>query len=62
MSESEREPTVSSHILAGAIDTHRAFAIFNWAIPIGLVVFAVMRTVRSSAEAGESETVPASSG
>jgi hypothetical protein len=53
---------VPSHILAGAIDTHRAFTIFNWVIPIGLVVFAVKRTAHLSAGAGESETLPANSG
>jgi Ca2+/Na+ antiporter len=34
---------VPSHVAAGAIDTHRAATIFNWVIPIGLVVFAVKR-------------------
>jgi hypothetical protein len=53
---------VPSHILAGAIDTHRAFTIFNWVIPIGLVVFAVKRTARLSAAAGESETPAAGTG
>jgi hypothetical protein len=27
-----------SHVVAGAIDTHRAETIFNWIIPIGLIV------------------------
>lgn len=30
-----------SHVAAGAIDTHRAETIFNWVIPIALVVWAV---------------------
>lgn len=32
---------VPSHVAAGAIDTHRAATIFNWVIPVGLVVIAV---------------------
>jgi hypothetical protein len=44
---------VPAHVVAGAIDTHRANLIFNWAIPIALVVWAVKRTaqVTDSAEA-----------
>jgi uncharacterized membrane protein len=53
---------VPSHILAGAIDTHRAFTIFNWVIPIALVVFAVKRTTRLSAGASEAETLSTSTG
>jgi uncharacterized membrane protein len=53
---------VPSHILAGAIDTHRAFTIFNWVIPIALVVYAVKTTTRLSDAAGESETPPGSAG
>jgi amino acid permease len=34
---------VPSHIIAGAIDTHRGNLIFNWAIPVALVVYAVKR-------------------
>ncbi|HEY2215974.1 MAG TPA: hypothetical protein VGH21_00665 [Solirubrobacteraceae bacterium] len=47
---------VPSHILAGAIDTHRAETFFNWVIPILLVVFAVKQTARITAGADESET------
>lgn len=32
---------VPSHVAAGAIDTHRAATLFNWVIPVGLVVIAV---------------------
>ncbi|HTZ86979.1 MAG TPA: hypothetical protein VMB05_09955 [Solirubrobacteraceae bacterium] len=37
---------IPSHILAGAIDTHRAETIFNWVVPILLVGFAVKQTAR----------------
>jgi hypothetical protein len=44
---------VPAHVVAGALDTHRANLIFNWAIPIALVVWAVKRTaqVTDNAEA-----------
>jgi hypothetical protein len=42
---------IPSHILAGAIDTHRAETFFNWVIPIGLVVFAVKQTGRIAGSA-----------
>lgn len=35
---------VPSHIIAGYLDTRHANTIFNWVIPIALVVFAVKRT------------------
>ncbi len=35
---------VPSHLIAGAIDTHRGDTIFNWVIPVVLVVWAVKRT------------------
>jgi hypothetical protein len=35
-----------SHIVAGIIDTRRGNTIFNWVIPIALVVYAVKRTGR----------------
>jgi hypothetical protein len=41
---------VPSHVAAGAIDTHRAATIFNWVIPIGLVVFAVKRQGKISGQ------------
>jgi hypothetical protein len=39
---------VPAHVIAGAIDTHRANLIFNWAIPIALVIWAAKRTARVS--------------
>lgn len=39
---------VPAHVIAGAIDTHRANLIFNWAIPIVLAVWAAKRTARVS--------------
>jgi hypothetical protein len=39
-----------SHVVAGAIDTHRAETIFNWVIPIGLIVAMVKYMVRARAE------------
>jgi hypothetical protein len=46
---------IPSHILAGAIDTHRAETFFNWVIPIVLVVFAVKQTARITAGAGDQQ-------
>jgi hypothetical protein len=44
---------VPAHVIAGAIDTHRANLIFNWAIPVALIIWAAKRTtaVSDSAEA-----------
>ena len=42
---------IPSHLIAGAIDTHRANTIFNWAIPIVLVVWAAKRTAAVTATA-----------
>jgi hypothetical protein len=39
---------VPAHVIAGAIDTHRANLIFNWAIPIALVIWAAKRTAQVS--------------
>ena len=39
---------VPAHVIAGALDTHRANLIFNWAIPIALVIWAAKRTARAS--------------
>lgn len=44
---------VFSHVLAGAIDTRRANTIFNWVIPIILIVWAVKRTSDVSQAEGE---------
>jgi hypothetical protein len=43
---------IPSHILAGAIDTHRAETFFNWVVPIVLVVFA-KQTARLTAGADD---------
>jgi hypothetical protein len=42
---------VPSHILAGALDTHRADTLFNWVLPIALVAWAAKRTERVTAAA-----------
>lgn len=42
---------VPAHVIAGAIDTHRANLIFNWAIPVALVLWAAKRTAAVSASA-----------
>jgi uncharacterized membrane protein len=39
---------VPAHVVAGALETHRANLIFNWAIPIVLVIWAAKRTARVS--------------
>ncbi|MBV9000652.1 MAG: hypothetical protein JO304_16445 [Solirubrobacterales bacterium] len=39
---------VPAHVIAGAIHTHRANLIFNWAIPIVLVISAAKRTAQIS--------------
>ena len=41
---------VPSHGVAGAINTHRANTIFNWVIPIELIVSAAKRTQQLSEE------------
>src|SRR5664279_481738 len=35
---------IPSHLIAGAMNTHRANMIFNWVIPIVLIVWAAKRT------------------
>ena len=39
---------VPAHIIAGALDTRRANTIFNWVIPIVLIVWAAKRTAAVS--------------
>jgi hypothetical protein len=39
---------IPAHVIAGALDTHRANLIFNWAIPIALVIWAAKQTARLS--------------
>ena len=43
---------VPAHVIAGALDTHRANLIFNWAIPIVLVIWAAKRTAAVTDTAG----------
>jgi hypothetical protein len=45
---------VPFHVIAGAIDTQRGNIIFNWAIPLALVLWAIKR----SSAAGDSDTTP----
>ena len=47
---------VPAHVLAGAIDTHRANTIFNWVVPIALVFWAIKRTEALSGEGSTEET------
>jgi hypothetical protein len=44
---------VPSHLIAGALDTHRANTIFNWVVPIVLIVWAAKRTEAVSAAAAD---------
>ena len=39
---------IPSHLIAGAIDTRRANSIFNWVVPVVLVVWAAKRTTAAS--------------
>jgi hypothetical protein len=39
---------IPAHVIAGALDTRRANTIFNWVIPIALVVWAAKRTAAVS--------------
>ncbi len=43
---------VPSHLIAGAVDTRRAETLFNWVVPVVLVVWAAKRTERLSGAAG----------
>ncbi|HVO55637.1 MAG TPA: hypothetical protein VMT37_14590 [Solirubrobacterales bacterium] len=45
-----------SHVIAGAIDTRRAETIFNWVIPIVLVIVVVKCTEAARARAGSRNT------
>ena len=44
---------VPSHIIAGAIDTQRAHTLFNWVVPVVLVVFAIKRQAAITEAADE---------
>jgi hypothetical protein len=46
---------IPSHVIAGAIDTHRANLIFNWAVPAVLIGWAAKRTASPSGVASEGE-------
>jgi hypothetical protein len=48
-----------SHVVAGAIDTHRAETIFNWVIPIALIV-AMVKYMARAREGGPVKSVPES--
>ena len=48
----------ASHVIAGAIDTHRAETIFNWVIPIALVVAMVKYMARVQAEGNQTSVTP----
>jgi hypothetical protein len=53
---------VPCHVVAGAIDTRRANTIFNWVIPVALVVWASKRTAEISDSARGEHEAPASAG
>lgn len=42
---------VPAHLIAGAIDTHRANTVFNWVVPVLLVVWAAKRTTAVTSDA-----------
>jgi hypothetical protein len=44
---------IPSHVIAGVIDTRRANTIFNWVVPVVLIVWAAKRTTALSAVEGE---------
>lgn len=44
---------IPSHLVAGVIDTRRANTIFNWVVPIVLIVWAAKRTTALSTGEGE---------
>jgi hypothetical protein len=48
-----------SHVVAGAIDTHRAETIFNWVIPIALIV-AMVKYMARAREGSPPKSVPES--
>jgi hypothetical protein len=49
---------IPSHVIAGAIDTRRANTIFNWVVPILLIVWAAKRTGELSAGEGTKGEIP----
>jgi hypothetical protein len=44
---------IPSHVIAGVIDTRRANTVFNWVIPVVLIVWAAKRTTALSTAEGE---------
>jgi hypothetical protein len=46
---------VPAHVIAGAVDTHRANLIFNWAIPVVLIMWAAKRTAAGSSDADKED-------
>lgn len=48
---------IPAHVIAGALDTHRANLIFNWAIPIALVIWAAKQTARLSDSADNDQAL-----
>jgi hypothetical protein len=48
---------IPSHIIAGAIDTRRANTIFNWVIPVVLIVWAAKRTAAVSGASDDDQAV-----
>jgi hypothetical protein len=46
---------IPSHLIAGAIDTRRANTIFNWVVPVALIIWAAKRTAAASEAAGEEQ-------
>ena len=48
---------IPSHLIAGAIDTRRANTIFNWVVPVVLVIWAAKRTTAVSDTASMSPDV-----
>lgn len=45
--------TIPSHLIAGAVDTPQANEIFNWAVPVALILWAAKRTSAVSAADGQ---------
>jgi hypothetical protein len=48
---------IPAHVIAGAIDTRRANTIFNWVVPVVLIIWAAKRTAAASDTASVSTAV-----
>jgi hypothetical protein len=57
--QSGGDRAVPCHMIAGYVDTRRSNTIFNWVIPIALVVLAIKRT-GAVADAGRDPQEPVS--